>query len=157
MAAMAMVAAAVLQAVGSISSANSAKNAANYNATLATQRQTVALQQGAANEDAQRRQAGQVLGRQASGAADSTGLSGTAIDNYQQSATNAEIDALNIRYGAQLGALSAGDEAALSRAQASNAMKAGYLNAGAAALSAYGNYGQTGRIRGGGPTGPGGL
>ncbi|SAL59690.1 hypothetical protein AWB71_03312 [Caballeronia peredens] len=150
------VAGAALGTVGAITSANaqaasseSAANAARYNAAADQSRATVALQQGNANEDAQRRQAALALGRQSAASAES-GVdlaSGSALDLYKQSATNAELDALNIRYGSRLQAQGLQSQSVLdnmSAAQAdsnaSSAMTAGYLNAGASALSAYGTY-----------------
>lgn len=141
---------------GAITSANaqaasqqSAANAADYNAEVARQKASVAFQQGNANEEAQRRQAAMVMGKQAAATAQS-GVdlsSGSALDLYKQSATNAELDALNIRYGAQLQAQGFQQQGTLdtlsaqqSRSNASSAMTAGYLNAGAAALSSYGSY-----------------
>lgn len=133
-------ASAAVSVVGAVAQANATKNAANYNATIADQRAGALREQGNANEEAVRRHAGMVLGSEAAGAADSTGLSGTNADVFKQSATNAELDALNERYKGLTGALSAEDQAALDRQQGRNAMTAGYLNAGAAALSAGGSY-----------------
>lgn len=147
---------AALGAVGAISSANaqsasaqSAANAARYNAAADTARATVALQQGNANEESQRRQAALAIGRQNAAMAES-GVdisSGSALDLYKQSATNAELDALNIRYGSQLQAQGLQQQSTLdtlsanqSDRNASSAQTAGYLNAGASALSAYGTY-----------------
>lgn len=147
---------AAVSAIGAIKSAqaqsaqaDAAANAANYNALASQQRSTVALQQGNANEDAQRRQAAIALGNQnAAMAQTGTDLaSGSALDLYKQSATNAELDALNIRYGSQLQAQGLQSQSTLDsmqatqdRRNASDAMTAGYLNAGAAALSSYGSY-----------------
>lgn len=143
------VAGAVTSANAQRASAESAANAADYNAAADNQRATVALQQGNANEEAQRRQASLAMGRQA-GATAQSGVdlsSGSALDLYKQSATNAELDALNIRYGSQLQAQGLQSQTVLdsmsaqqSRNNASTAMTAGYLNAGAAALSSYGTY-----------------
>lgn len=133
-------ASAAVSAVGAVAQASATKHAADYNATLQEQRATSLREAGNANEEAQRRRAAMVLGSEAAGAADSSGLSGTNADVFKQSATSAEIDALNIRYGATLGGLSADDQAALDRQQGRNAMTAGYLNAGAAALSSAGSY-----------------
>ena len=143
-------AAAAVGAVGAIAAGSAQKKAADYNATIADQRAESLRQQGATNEDAQRRRADLALGKQAAATADSTGLSGTGVDVFEQSATDAELDALNIRYGAQTGVLSADDQADLDRQQGRNALTGGYLNAGANALSTVGTYLQTGRITGGG-------
>lgn len=147
---------AAMGAMGAISSANaqaasqnSAANASEYNAEVDRQKAAVAFQQGNANEEAQRRSAAITLGKQRAGAAQS-GVdlaSGSALDLYKQSATNAELDALNIRYGAQLQSQGFQQQATLdtmsaqqARNNASAATTAGYLSAGASALSAYGTY-----------------
>lgn len=143
------IAGAITSANAQSASAKSAANAAEYNAEVDRQRATVATQQGNANEEAQRRSAAIAMGRQTAATAQS-GVdlsSGSALDLYQQSATNAELDALNIRYGAQLQAQGLQQQGALDtmtaqqqRANANSAMTAGYLNAGASALSSYGTY-----------------
>ena len=143
-------ASAAVGAVGAYSAARSQSQASEYNATVASQRATVALDQGNANEEAQRRRGQMILGTQAAGAADNGGLQGTNVDLLKQSATNVEMDALNIRYGAKLQALSAQDQEQLSRQQARDATTSGWFNAGAAALTSAGQYGQTGRRYGGG-------
>lgn len=83
----------------------SQQNAAEYNATIERQNATTARQQAGAREEAQRRQARQILGEQRAALSQSgVGLSGSAADVYGQSAANAELDALNIRYEGELGA-----------------------------------------------------
>ena len=141
---------AAVGAVGAYSAARSQSQASEYNATVASQRATVAMDQGNVNEEAQRRRGQMILGTQAAGAADNGGLSGTNVDLLKQSATNVEMDALDIRYGAKLQALSAQDQEQLSRQQARDATTSGWFNAGAAALTQAGNYGQTGRRYGNG-------
>jgi len=147
---------AAVAAVGALKSAqaqsqqaDAAAQAANYNALSDQSRATVALQQGNAQEESQRRQAAIALGNQNAAMAQSgTDLaSGSALDLYKQSATNAELDALNIRYGSQLQAQGLQSQSTLDAMQAtqdqrnaSTAMSNGYLNAGAAALSSYGSY-----------------
>jgi hypothetical protein len=133
-------AAAAIGAASAITSAQSQRKAASYNAKVASNNATIASQQASANEDAQRRRADMALGREAAGAAASGGLSGTNLDNYQQSATNAELDALNIRYQGKLGVQQYTEQATLDNWQSSNANESGYLNAAAAALSSYGSY-----------------
>ena len=147
---------AAVAAVGALKSAqaqsqqaDAAAQAANYNALSDQSRATVALQQGNAQEESQRRQAAIALGNQNAAMAQSgTDLaSGSALDLYKQSATSAELDALNIRYGSQLQAQGLQSQSTLDamqatqdRRNASTAMSNGYLNAGAAALSSYGSY-----------------
>ena len=152
----AMLAGSAMAAVGSISQAKATSqqmqsnaDAANYNAVVANQNAETALQAGSANEDAQRRKSAVALGQQRAGLAESgIGLnSGTATDLTEQSALNAEMDALNIRYQGQTQAQAYKTQSALdvqaaqqAKANASSAMTAGYLTAGATALSGYGRY-----------------
>jgi hypothetical protein len=70
-----------------------------YNAEIDRQNAVAAQQQANAREEAQRRVARQALGEQRAALSQAgIGLSGSAADIYRQSATNAELDALNIRY-----------------------------------------------------------
>lgn len=146
-------AAAAAAVASSLASAQSQRKAATYNARVAGNNSTIAANQASVNEDAQRRRADMALGREAAGAAASGGLSGTNLDTFQQSATNAELDALNIRYQGKLGVQSATEQQGLDEMNASAANESGYLNAGAAALSSYGSY-QRGQAKT--PTGMGG-
>lgn len=128
-------------------------NADAYNAEIDAQNARVARQQANAREEAQRRQAKQVLGEQRAALAQAgIGLSGSAADVYQQSATNAELDALNIRYEGELqarGLLAQSElntyQGKASRMNAGSARRGGYTNAAATILStasqAYGYKG----------------
>jgi hypothetical protein len=141
-----------VSAAGAMASANaqsnqakSAANAAGYNAEVDRQKADVALQQAGANEEATRRRSAMVLGQAAAGLAQNgTGLDGSGLGLYEQSAQSAELDALNIRYGGQM--QSQGFQAQrgldlysqkVQNSNASAAMSAGWLNAGSAALSGY--------------------
>lgn len=76
-----------------------AANADIYNAKVAETNAAVARQTASAREEAQRRQARQILGEQRAALGQAgIGLSGSASDVYQSSAARAELDALNIRY-----------------------------------------------------------
>ena len=59
----------------------------------------VARQQGRADEEAQRREGRQFIGKQAAAMSEAGGIDEKVLE---QSAAKAELDALNIRYGAQL-------------------------------------------------------
>ena len=133
-------ASAAVGVVGAAASADAARKSAHTNADIQRQQGQMAVQQASANEDSQRRRGAIAIGRQASNDAAGSGLSGTNADNLQQSATDVEMDALNIRYGGKIGQLSGNNNANLSDMQANDAMRAGYLNAGAAALSSAGSY-----------------
>lgn len=152
----AMMIGSAMAAASSISQAQAAKqqyqsqaDAANYNATVANQNAETALQASSANEEAQRRKSAQDMGHLRAGLAENgIGLdSGTATDLTEQSALNAEMDALNIRYQGQTQARAYKTQSALdtqaanqARSNASAAMTQGYLSAGSAALTGYGRY-----------------
>lgn len=75
------------------------------NATQALANMQAVEAQSSANEEAQRRTSGQYLGRQRAALGDSgTGSlgSGSNFDVARQSAVNAELDALNVRYAGEL-------------------------------------------------------
>lgn len=136
--------------------AKAAQNAADYNAEMEAQNARVARQQAGAREEAQRRQARQVLGEQRAALSQAgIGLAGSAADVYGQSAANAELDALNIRYEGELGARGLLAQSELSRHEGSvsamngkSAKRASYVNAAssllAGASSAYG-YARSGK------------
>lgn len=117
--------------------------AADYNATIQSQNATVARQQAAAREEAQRRRTRQILGEQRAAIGQAgIGLGGSAADVYGQSAANAELDALNIRYEGELdarGLLAQSEltryEAKADRMNAKSAKRAGYVNTASALLS----------------------
>ncbi|CAB4122032.1 hypothetical protein UFOVP16_43 [uncultured Caudovirales phage] len=151
-----LIASTAVSAVGAIAagnaqaaSAKSAANAAQYNATIAEQNAQTALQASSANEDAQRRKSAVEMGRlRASLAENGVGFdSGSGMDLVTQSDMNAELDALNIRYGGQQQARAYRSQSALdtasaeqARLNASAASTGGYLSAGASALTGYGKY-----------------
>lgn len=119
------------------------QDAANYNAEIQSQNARVARQQAGAREEAHRRQARQVLGEQRAALAQAgAGLSGSAADVYGQSAANAELDALNIRYEGELdarGLLAQSElttfEGKVSGMNAKSAKRAGYVNAASSLLA----------------------
>lgn len=133
-------ASAVVGAGAAVASGDAQRKAMHTNADVLKQKADMASQQAATNEDAQRRRGALAIGRETSSAAEGSGLGGTNADVIGQSATDAEVDALNIRYGGQVSNLSDTDQANFDDLSASSANSAGYLNAGAAALSSVGNY-----------------
>ena len=151
-----LIASTAVAAAGAIAQGNAAKasaqsqaNAATYNAAMADQNADTAMQAASANEEAQRRKSAGEMGRLRAGMAENgIGLdSGTATDLTEQSAMNSELDALNIRYQGKQQARDYKAQAALGQQSASAALAAGkaaqtagYLTAGATALSGYGKY-----------------
>ncbi len=150
-----MIASTVMSAISAIQQANSQsaayksqQQAADYNAAILTQ--NAASERAAANqrEEAQRREARQILGSQrASFAQAGTGLSGSAADVMAESATNAELDALTLRYEGDMRARGLLAEAEgekfqgrVAGANAKQAKTAGYMNAVGSILGGAGNY-----------------
>jgi len=128
--------------------ANAQKQMAEYNQRVAENNAQLAIQQGGQQEEAQRREARQSLGQQRAALAESgIGFDGTGGDLYQQSATDAELDALNIRYNADLQSASFKNNASLEgyQAQVYGKQAKDYGNAanvavGTELLSGYSGY-----------------
>jgi hypothetical protein len=148
------IASGVIGAVSAISGANaqsasaqSDANAAEYNAQVNRQRAAMALQQGNAQESQQRRNARSEAGYLRAGLVEN-GMdlsSGTGADLVYESSLNSEMDALNIRYGAQLNAQGANAAAILddnSAKAAKNRAKqykvGGYMGAAGSILTGVG-------------------
>ena len=130
-----------MSALGAISQGNAEASAAKYHAKMSEMNAANARAQASVNEDAQRRQARRFLGTQrASFAQAGIGLSGSAEDVMAQSAVDAELDALNIRYQGELEAAGMTNEANLQRMRAKNARSGGFMTAGAKLLSGIGTY-----------------
>ena len=132
-------AAEAVAAVGAITSAQAQSNALNYNAKIDAQNAVNASRVANVNEDAVRRVNAQKLGNLKAGLLQSgIGTGGTAVDLLATSAANTELDALNTRYEGVLKSRSYSQQADVNQFQANSAVTAGYLSAGAHALSAYG-------------------
>ena len=139
-------------------------NADQMNADALKQQASVVNQQAAMAEDAQRKQARQLMGEQRAAIAESgTGLLASGNQRLVvQSAKAAEQDALNIRYGGLLEAhgllaKSAQEEyqGRALKSQLGRLRTSGYLNAFASGLSGYTSSG--GRFGGGGKKTTGGY
>lgn len=150
-----MIASAAMSAIGSIQQANSQaasmraqQQASDYNAAVMNQNAAVETQQAGQREEAQRRQARMILGSQRAAIAQSGGgMEGSAADLVAQSARDAELDALTLRYEGQMRARGMGIQAEqetyqgrVAGANASRAMTAGYMGAAGSILSGVGNY-----------------
>lgn len=157
-----LIAAAVVQAVGSVQQGKMAAaqgraqmDAANYNARMKEIEAGITREQANAREEQQRRQARQVLGKQRAAVAQAgIGMGGSALDIMEQSAALAELDALTIRYEGDLKARGLLAEAEFDKYSGQVAMamgkaqkKAAYVSAGASLLSGaagaykYGGFG----------------
>jgi len=121
-----MLAGALIGAVGAVNSADAAADnsrrqaqAAQTNAVIAQQNSHNTLLVTDANEEEQRRKSAMQLGEQRAGLLQAgIGADGTASDIIGQSAGNAELDALNIRYQGQLQANNYANQSLMQNAQA---------------------------------------
>lgn len=123
-----------------VRSADASRKAQHTQADISRQNAAIAVDQANVNEESQRRRGAIARGRMAASAAEGSGLDGTNVDVFEQSSVDTEMDALNIRYGGKIGQVSNMAQAGLQDMGAQQAQDAGWLNAGAAALSTYGNY-----------------
>lgn len=158
------IAAAALKVAGGIADANSGAgqiraeaDAADQNARILDEKALQVGSEGARNEEAVRRQYRQLAGEQFAAASEGGfNATGSVLDIVRQSARDAEVDALNVRYGAQTEARGYRLEAANMRAQsviarklAKRAKLAGYLSAGGEGASMLGGGAKGGGFNGG--------
>lgn len=108
---------------------------AEHNAKMAEQQAVVERQQAGAAEELQRKQFRRFAGKQRAAIVQSgIGSGGSALDIARQSAVDAELDALNIRYQGELRYGAAKAQASQFRAQARAAKTQGRLALGAGLL-----------------------
>lgn len=130
----------LISALGSLASASAQSNAAKYNAQLAGQNAVLATQTAAENERRQRVANTKALGQMRAGyAASGVTLDGSPSDVLDESASNAELDALSIRHGGAVAAMGYENTARLDRYRASSAMTGGYFGAAGDLLRAGGS------------------
>lgn len=128
------------QVVGTLQSARASENAANYNAAVA--RNNAASARDQADADARRQR---ILGEKALGgiraAAGASGITmeGSPLDVLGESAANAELDVLSIKYKGELRAMGHESDATLDAAKASNTRTTGYLAAAGTLLEGGSN------------------
>lgn len=136
-----MLAASAVSAIGAVAQGNAANAAAQANAQAMNQQAEAENRAAGAREEQQRRQNRQFLGGQRAALAQAgIGVDGSAYDIARQSAINAELDALNIRYDGQLRAKGLNNQAMITRFEGRQARTAGHLGAGAALLGGASNY-----------------
>lgn len=128
------VAATVVSAVSTLSGAASQAAAYQYQADVEKQNAVTARQQGAEAERQHRINSAKLIG-QARANAGATGLAFESFgDSLAESAYNAEIDALNIRYGAEVTARGHEASARLYKSRSKNAFTSGLFKAGTSLL-----------------------
>lgn len=132
---------AAIGAFGAIQEARASSAASEFNAKIADNNAIIAEQNAVADENKQRRSAGRqaASSRAAIGAAGVT-LEGSPLDVLEDQALEAELDALNIRYGGRLQATNYRSQAQLDRSAARNAKTQGFLSAGSTLLQGVGKF-----------------
>ena len=131
---------AVLGYKGNMASAKAARQMGEYNAKVAENQAIAARQKAEFDEDRQRQQSRMFAGRQRASLSQAGGELMDAGDVLGMTAEEAEIDALAIRYGGNVAAQSARQSGALAKAQAKQAEKASYMQAGKSLLTAGNAY-----------------
>jgi hypothetical protein len=138
-----IMAAAAVQAIGSIRAGNTANAAAKYEAASMQRQADATISDGMAQDEMQRRKAREQIGLQLAASAEAGG--GINEQSLRQSIYDAEMDSAAIRYGAMTRAQGLNEQAALRRWEGRQARTAGYLNAAGSLLNgasqAYGKKG----------------
>lgn len=130
-----------LSVVGAIRSSQAQSAAADYNAKIASMNAQAATQQGEAAAEAQQRDSARKIGASlaAFGASGVQTDTGSPADVLAQSARDATLDNLSIKYNAKMRALGYQAQSGLDSASASNSSSAGILSGTAALLSGAGS------------------
>lgn len=106
------------------------KQQADTEADVAKKNAEAAAQQASAAEDAQRRRSRSILARQRAAIAESgIGFGGSSETLQQDSAVQAELDALNVRYEGRMRGLGLQTEAKFASSRGQGARAGGYLSA----------------------------
>jgi len=124
-----------ITALGTIQQGKAQQQMANYNAQVAQNQAIAARQKAEFEEKAHRRQVAQLKGTQRAGAGASGGELLDMGDIFDMTAEEAELDALAIRYGGQMGATAAQQRATLARMEGRAAKQASYTDAGKTLLT----------------------
>lgn len=133
----------VVNTFGAILEGQTAQAQGDYSATVLEQQAAQARNIGTAQQEQHRRQVRQLQGAQAASIAQSgAGFGGSAADIMQQSATEAELDNLMIRYQADTQAQGLNADAAYAKYEGKAAKRASYLKAGGSLLGGASDYAQ---------------
>lgn len=129
-----------LSAGGAAASGVAQSDASAYNASIYANEGKTAGAQGYEAEAQQRRNTAEVISSETAAAGQAGGgYGGSTGRRIGQSAVNAELDAMNIRYKSQLQRWSYDTQSANLRSEARTAGNAGFLKAGGALLKGYSN------------------
>lgn len=125
-----------VSALGAITGATAAKAGGEYNAMVAENAAIATRQAAQYEEDRHRERVRSILSSQrAALGASGGGLEGSALEILGQTAADAELDALAIRYSGTVEAARETSRAAASRLEGRAARSAGYLRAGGSLLT----------------------
>lgn len=126
-------------ASGSLMQGFAAKRQAEYNASVAEAHAAAARAQAALDESTSRKKSAMLLGTIRARAAANTGdVGGSALDILADSAEEAELEALVLRYQGEVRARTMESEAANERLRGKSAMLEGFVGAGTKLLTAGG-------------------
>lgn len=139
----------ILQGAGSALSGRAQRKATEQSAKLAEMNAQRELAEAGEAEGRQRRIGRRALATQKAAVAQSGfAMSGSMLDWLEESATMAELDALNIRYEGNARATAQRIGAQMTLAQGRDAQTAGYIGAGANLLQGAAQFGQYKLARG---------
>jgi len=137
----ALAASAVLGAATSVAQGVAANKTAKYQAEAMRQNAEITRQRAAVEENKYRRQTEKLLGRQRALVANSgLSLEGSPLLAQEDTAANAELEALTIRHSGDLDAAAQLNDAMLTRLKGRNAMIGGVASAGQSLLGGYVDY-----------------
>jgi hypothetical protein len=137
------IALAALSAAGTMAQGAAANKTAKYQAEIMRQNADITRQRAAVEEDKYRRQTAKLLGRQRALFANSgVSLEGSPLLAQEDTAANAELEALTIKHSGDLDAAAQLNDAMLTRLKGRNALIGGVTGAGESLLGSYVKYGQ---------------
>lgn len=134
---------AAVGALGAVQEARASAAASEFNARIADNNAIIAEQNAATDERKQRRVAERerASSRARIGAA-GVALEGSPLEVLEDQALEAELDALNVRYGGRLQASNFRSQAQLDRSRARSVRTQGFISAGTSLLNGAGKFGE---------------
>ena len=129
----------LVSAIGTVASGFGAQSAAEFNARAAEQDARLERERAALEEARLRRQTGKILGMQrAAFSKAGVTLEGTPLLVQEETAAEAELDALVVRFGGEIGAAREEARARAERFGGRQALTAGLFGAGRTLLTGFG-------------------
>lgn len=129
---------ALMTGIGAVAQGSAAKNADDYNAKIMGNEGAVSGMEANEATNTQLRKGNMAIGRMTAAAVQSGGgVGGSTADVLNQSAHNAELDALNVRYSGILRQQSFADQASLDKTQGQDALASGLIGGAGGILKQY--------------------